>query len=790
MAHQLLGREGYDLVAAADKAGVSPGSDALRELFTRATPCLILIDEWIAFVRQLYGISGLPAGSFDANITFAQALTEAAKAVPGTLIVASLPSSDIEVGGDGGREALSRLRNTFGRLESAWRPASAEEGFEIVRRRLFQNITDYKARDAVARAYVEMYRANPQDFPNESRESGYERRLQAAYPIHPELFDRLYNDWSSLDKFQRTRGVLRLMACVISALWDSDDKNLLIMPAMVPIDTSSVQNEIMHYLDDPWRPVIERDVDGQTSLPIQIDKENPNLGRYNACRRVARTVYLGSAPTSDTSHKGLDDSQIRLGCVQPGESIPIFGDALRRLTDHATHLYVDGRRYWYSTQPSVTRVAQERAQQYKDHDVRDEIKSRVREDVRDSRSRGDFAAVYVAQAAAEIPDERESRLVILGPEYPHSRGTADSKARQQAAIVLEQRGSGSRLYRNTLVFLAADGARLAELEQAVRQLMAWKSIESERETLNLDAFQSKQARTKRETSEDAVRQRIPETYHWLIAPEQPDPMGSIEWQELKVLGTEGLAVRAAKKLRAEDLLVNQLAGHPLRREMDKIPLWPAGLDQIPIRQLMDYYAQYPYLTRVRDSKVIAEAIEDGVALTTWAQDSFAYADDWDETANRYRGLRVGQRVSVNTNGSGFIIRPDAALRQIADDQALVASTTTTVSYPSILAGQGSGTVKEGANVTTGAVQPSTLPVVTKARRFHGAIQLDPTRMSRDASTINMEVLQHLTSLMGANARITLEIEIDVPDGVPDNVVRTVMENCRTLKFSSQEFEDE
>src|SRR5439155_9742783 len=138
LAWQLGEAEGYSLVAQADERGVSPGSEALVKLFELCQPCLVLIDEWVAYARQLYGVDGLPAGSFDANLTFAQALTEAARQAPQTLVVASIPSSDIEIGGPAGREALERLKNTFGRMESTWRPATAEEGFEIVRRRLFQ----------------------------------------------------------------------------------------------------------------------------------------------------------------------------------------------------------------------------------------------------------------------------------------------------------------------------------------------------------------------------------------------------------------------------------------------------------------------------------------------------------------------------------------------------------------------------------------------------------------------------------------------------------------------------
>src|SRR5260221_2220437 len=118
LAWQLMGKDGYALVAEADRQGVSPGSDILRQLFAAASPCLILIDEWVAHMRQLYGVSGLPAGSFDANLSFAQALTEAAKAAPKTLLVASIPASDIEIAGKGVREPVDGLTNPFTRLES------------------------------------------------------------------------------------------------------------------------------------------------------------------------------------------------------------------------------------------------------------------------------------------------------------------------------------------------------------------------------------------------------------------------------------------------------------------------------------------------------------------------------------------------------------------------------------------------------------------------------------------------------------------------------------------------
>ena len=354
LAWQLGGKKAFERIRADDEKATSPG-DVLRELFNEAGPCLILIDEWVAYARQLHDQSDLPAGSFETHFSFAQVLTESAKLAKHCLLVISLPASDtsgsphtkaddVEVGGERGRAALERLRNAVGRVEASWRPASAEEGFEIVRRRLFEPLVDqaqFVARDTVAKAFSDLYRTQHQEFPPECRDVDYERRLKAAYPIHPEVFDRLYTDWSTLVKFQRTRGVLRLMAAVIHSLWEKGDRNPAILPSNIPIDDPRVQFELTRYLSDQWVPVIEKDVDGPNSLPLRLDGEVPNLGKFSACRRVARTIYLGSAPTAQAANRGVEDRRIKLGCVMPGESPAIFGDALRRLSGAATYLYQD-----------------------------------------------------------------------------------------------------------------------------------------------------------------------------------------------------------------------------------------------------------------------------------------------------------------------------------------------------------------------------------------------------------------------------------------------------------------
>jgi hypothetical protein len=789
LAWQLGGKEGYAMVRSADEKAVSPG-DSLRLLFNKYSPCLILIDEWVAYARQLYNKSDLPAGDFDAHFTFAQTLSESAKLADKCLLVVSIPASQNEIGGEGGMAALERLKNVIERVETSWRPASAEEGFEIVRRRLFQPITDpelFTARDAVVKGFADEYRKFAQEFPSDAGKSEYERRMKASYPIHPELFERLYNDWSTLDKFQRTRGVLRLMSAVIHELWEREDKGLMILPASVPIDAPAVQSELTRYLPPVWAPIIEKDIDGPNSLPLRIDRENPMLGRYSATRRVARTLYLGSAPTQDSAKKGLEDRQIKLGCVQPGETSGTFGDALRKLADQATYLYVDGSRYWYATQPSVNRLAEERAERYHPEDITEEIRRRLAEE---QKHRGDFAKVHPCPAnASDVADEVESKLVILSPEYAHSAKTDASAGRQSAADILN-RGSAGRNCGNMLVFLAADKTRLVDLEKAVRSYLAWQSIEKEKVALDLTPFQANQVEQRLTSSDQAVKGRIPETYVWLLVPGQKrpepgQPFPAVEWQEFRLQGQEWLAERASKKLKNDGLLLTSMAGTILRFEIDQVPLWRGN--HITVKQLVDDFAKYLYLPRVKNTQVILDAIQDGVGRITWEQDSFAYADFYDSAANRYRGLDGGHRPTVQLSGNSVVVKPNVAAEQIRKDSP---------PPPALPASEPSG-----STVTTDGAEPPSVedkptsntekPPVKAAvlRRFHGTATVDATRMSRDIDVIASSVVQHLSALLGSKVKITIEIDAEIPSGAPDSVVRTVTENCRTLKFDNQGFEE-
>lgn len=777
IAYQLGGAKAYASIQADDERATNPG-DRLRQLFVEYGPCLILIDEWVAYARQLHDDGRLPAGTFDTQFTFAQSLTEAAKLAPACLLVISLPASDtavaddIEVGGIRGRDALDRLRNVVGRLDNVWRPANAEEGFEIVRRRLFNPLTgdQYRQRDMIARAFVDWYRAHTNEFPRECIEADYEERIKKAFPIHPEVFDRLYNDWSTLAKFQRTRGVLRLMAAVIHCLWDDGDKNPLILPSTIPIDDPRVQYELTRYLPDQWAPIIERDVDGAQSLPRKIDNDRPQLGRLQATRRIARTVYIGSAPSTQGVQRGIEDQRVLLGSVMPSEVPAHFRDALGHLSSQATYFYRDNGRSWYDTQPTVTKTADDRAATF----LRDieqvmlKIEGLLREQTRNT---GDFSRIHVAPATgADIPDDMDTRLVILRPDQPYSRD-AHNRAQHSVESMLQMRGNAPREFRNTLVFLAADAVRLPDLTRAVALWMAWQSILNDKTQLNLTPQQVNQAEKRLGESTQDMVARLNEVYQILLVPYQLKTSPTIEWQMISLKGGDGLAVRVSQRLRKDELLVAEIAPTIVRRYMDEVPLWRG--DAVRVSDMVNYFAQYLYLPRLTNHAVLMNALNIGSTFKN-PHESFGVADAWDDQAKRFIGLRTTSPEQFAPTSKALLVKPDVALAQLAQPVA-----------PSVIPPINPPPITPPPIDPPPVVPPITPPATKTYRRYFGSVELDASRAGKHINDVINEIVEHMVRHPGATVRLKLDIEADFVDGATDHVRRTVNENSPALRVQGR-----
>ncbi|HXX78431.1 MAG TPA: hypothetical protein VEI53_08075, partial [Ktedonobacteraceae bacterium] len=490
----------------------------------------------------------------------------------------------------------------------------------------------------------------------------------------------------------------------------------------------------------------------------------------------------------------------------PGENVAIFGDALRRLSDQSTHLTLDGQRYWYATQPTVTRLAQDRAAQLDEERVLEEIEKRLRAE---QNTRGDFAKVHPCPtSSAEIPDdELSARLVILKPQYTHALRDTNSLAEETAREVLDHRGNALRNYRNTLVFLAADRNRLEDLKQGMRQYLAWESIYTQSDPLNLDPFQRNQAKIKCNEANESVERRIPETYIWLLVPDQPDPHQSAHLQELRLQQPQGpLAINASRRIKTEEMLIIDYAGTLLRGEMDRIPLWRGN--HVSIKELASFFASYIYLPRLKNTEVLLEAIRKGIENKHWQQETFAYAERWDVEQSRYLGLKTGQVVQVAIDATSVLIKPEVALAQRAADEAAEQARkakentyqdNTTHTGPTINERGGTTVLDPPVIIHTPTPPPmpgapGNVPPASESElqyhRFYGSIKINPRTMAGDAGKIMEEVVKHMTTIMGSDVQVTVEIEARMPKGVTESTKRTIEENCKTLKFDDFGFEVE
>lgn len=791
IAWQLGGAEAFALVAEADATGTSPGKDVLRDLLERYAPCVVLIDELVAYIRQFPESQAISGGSYDSNLSFVQALTEAVKLVPRAIVLASLPESDLEAGSQRGVAALRALEKTFGRVQALWKPVAAEEAFEIVRRRLFEPVRDEKTREAVSRAFADAYIAEGVKLPADTQERHYYERLLHAYPIHPEVFDRLYEDWTTIDGFQRTRGVLKLMAKVIYRLWKDDNKDLLIMPGSLPLHDGSSRNELTYYLPAGWDAVIERDIDGDRAETTVLENKEPRFGQVGAARRIARTIFLGSAPSSVASKvavRGLDRAHIILGCLQPGQVASVYADALGRLADRLHYLNASGdknqdaTRFWFDTRANLRREMEDRKRRFDDRtEVRGKIAEALKKTVGNVTS---FDGVHIFTPHGDVPDDTALRLLVLPPEAWYAR--EENRLAFDAVLeTISKNGAKPRYRSNRLLFLAPDHSVLSRLNDATRVALAWGSIvEDVKEgRLNIDLLQKNQAEKELRSAEDALPRVVRECYKWLLCPMQDTPTDAKPGIEAFALNTTGGSIggEIERACAENELVITTWSPIHLRAKLTEL-YWNGGQTAANAASFFEDTLRYLYMPRLKTRDVLAQAIRAGAS----SKDFFGIA--YGEVDGKFEGFSFGGS-NVVFDDTLRLIEPRAAQAyEDASRPAPASSTPTAATTAGGLAEGPSAYDLNGGSMWQGPVTitPTSLPANPKS--FHGSVEVPPATAKMRLVQIAEEIVSVLTSDPNATVRLVVEISAEFPDGAGDSVRRAVSENARNLGLKSADWE--
>lgn len=782
LAWQLGGAEAFALLKDADLSGTSPGKDVLRELLERHAPCVILIDELVAYVRQFPEGQMLSGGSYDSNLSFVQALTEAVKLVPTAIVLASLPESDVEAGSQRGAAALRALERTFGRVQALWKPVATEEAFEIVRRRLFETVNDVKARETVCRAFADAYVSEDARLPAETQEGRYYDRLLQAYPIHPEVFDRLYEDWTTIDGFQRTRGVLKLMAKIIYRLWKDDNTDLMILPASLPLHDGSSRNELTYYLPQGWDAVIEQDIDGERAETTELENREPRFGQIGAARRVARTIFLGSAPSSvgnRVTARGLDRARIVLGCLQPGQVASVYSDALNRLADRLHYLNASGdkaqdtTRFWFDTRANLRREMEDRKRRFDDKtEVRGKIADALKRVVGNPPS---FDGIHIFTPHADVPDDTALRLVILPPEHWYSRDEA-RPAHDAVLDYVRHNGSRPRYRSNRLIFLAPDHGTLARVSDAARIALAWGSIvEDVKEgRLNIDLLQKNQAEKELRAVEDVLPRAARECYRWLLCPAQDAPSDPKPTIEAFPLGTTGGSISGEieRVCGENELVISTWSPIHLRTTLSAL-YWHDGHKTANASAFYEDTLRYLYLPRLKSHEVLAQAIRSGIG----SRDFFGYA--YGESGSKFEGFQFGGGNAV-FDDSLILIEPGAAKAYEEANRPAPSASVTAPPY--------SGSVTAGEPTTQSSAEPTSAPPGTKAKTCHVTVEVPAFTAKMRLVQLSEEIVSVLCSDPNASVKLIVEISAEFPDGASETVKRAVTENANSLGLNAPDWE--
>ena len=767
MAYQLGGQEAYDLVDVSGRQAIAPVGEQLDALFESVGPSVILIDELVAHVRNV------PRENVGPIYTFLQALTESATRSKNVTIVVTLPEHSEEAGGDAGMEALTRLEHLFGRSQAIWQPLEVNEAFEVVRRRLFANNVDEEERDRTCDAFSKLYGgALKRHFPREATEIRYVQRIKDCFPIHPEIFDRLYNDWSPIYAFQRTRGVLRIMANVINRLYRDKNYAPVILPASLPLNDQALANEFERVLDGRWDLVVA-EIDGPNARTAIIDDSQKQFGDVGgAARRVARTIFLGSPPTG--AFRGIDRRQVMLASVEPGQSVGAYRDAIDRMHGQLYFLYqADAGRQFFHTQENLNKVAADREVQIADQAIDDYIVARLREAAGRGIGTRRSDVVVCPESSADVPDVDFVRLVILLPsKYVHSRSSDTNYAYPEALDILNKRGENGRTMPNTLLFLVSKYNEINSLRNLTRKYLAWDSIINGDRKLELDGARYTEASKNAESADQSVTNLLPTAYKWVLAPYQTEDQRADEFGftllQTDASGTGDIVEKAFEICVSDEALVDEVDPTELQAMLERY-VWENDNygDHISVDLLWQLMTSHAYMHRLRNKSVLNAAISSGAR-----QRIFGHATGYRD--GTYDELRFGDEPThLLGELSGLIVRSEMA--ELVEEEKAKSAGDDEPQHPDTEdfdADEG----EEPAPDQPSKPRPKTTSITVSKK-----IEND---LSVDLNVYREELLRTLRT-GGGDVAIEITIVAHNPDGFSENITRSVRQNSEQLGFHIQ-----
>jgi hypothetical protein len=739
--YQLGGGEGYRFFAENDGKRVAPGKAKLKEFLAAQQPFILLFDEILEYINRSAGVAYEDTTLASQTYAFFQELTETVASLPRGMMVVTLPSSYLEDYGETKEEGLARLNKIFGRVESIETPVQGEEVYAVIRRRLFEveGLRRAEMNEVIYR-YTQAYGQHSGDLPVKVRNVEFKHKMELAYPFHPDVIDILYEKWSTFSSFQRTRGVLRLLANVVEDLYGRERNIDLILPGDINLERPSIRQELLKHVGIEYEGVIGSDIAGHEAKAQAMDGQNRSW--KHLAERVATALFFHSF-SADDSEKGISLPYVKLATLRDDTVPSMVTEVLGRLSNALWYLNSRADVHYFSRIPNLNRMILDKKELFNES-----YEERLREIVRGELG-SKFASYLWPENGDGIPDNRALKLVVLHPE--------DSGSEIPAWV--ERKGETFRVYKNTLAFALADTAAFAQLREDVKTLMALEEIRDE-----IDAGQSGALAAKRDEVQRRMHNitrdlsfKVRRTYHTLQVGERRLDLGQ------PVAGSETLSGWYWRELEDREEIATRLH---YRMLVNKFMI---GNETVSAQAVLDQFYKEPGLPALASADILTRAVQLGVQEGAFG----LVAQEGGEIDAESLRFRVEVPMGAVSFEEGFVLvergRAEAILAALqaqreAEAAAAAGGEPEPTPTPVTTVGPTIG-IQPAGETGTGVTPP---PEVTHYKRVRLVIEGVPAGRIAD---VNRGILMPISRAVGD---FTFTIEIDVSD--EEGIARATLEN--------------
>ena len=582
----------YDLVKEHDEKRIAPGREILEKLLNESKPLVLLIDELTEYVVK--------AREFEDQVfAFCQELTETiSKSLKQCVLVCTLPSSAPY--GERGEKVLSQLQRIFGRMQVIYTPVEGEEIYEVIRKRLFEDLGDIRNHEIVASEYFSLYQRLGDEVPSEVREISYREKIKKAYPFHPETIDILFERWGTIPTFQRTRGVLSLLAEVVSDLFNRQDPSPLIQPSNINLSNARIRRMFITHIGEVFESVLASDIIGDNARTVKMDRQmGSEYAKFKVATGLATAIFFYSFTGGE--RKGVTAQRLRVAFLREGIPPSIVGDALKRLEDLDGPLYLhfEGGLYYFSSQVGLNRIIieKEEAVREREEEILAEIKSRL-----EKVAGGDFEVFIWPKSNNDVPDNRRLKLIILPLELSNDNPSTEEFVKD----MLTNYSTGYRTFKNTLIFLVPDKNECYGFRESVCLFLALKAIVSDKDLWKtLSEADKERASQKFKDMDSSVLFKTVSVYRYLLKGSK-DGLRTFDLG-IPSVGEKNLSSRVRYYLKEQEILLDKLSPKLLASWF----LSKNG-DRKNVAEIWEAFLKYLELPLLESEDVLKNTIRQGV----------------------------------------------------------------------------------------------------------------------------------------------------------------------------------